>query len=109
MKKKQTSKKKLNLEDTVKAAQAAGVKVSFSLEDTKMPVRFPCDHPLVLALLNESERLNHLAYNWRECQYPNLVASQKAEEMGWAHALSAAWLRCYLKGELTNGATEKQK
>lgn len=91
---------KTTLEDVVKAAHKAGAKVTFSLEDKKMPMRLAGDHPHVLALLDESERLNALAARWQNADPGNPIAVQVAQQQGYSMALAGAYLRCYLKGEL---------
>jgi len=68
--------------------------------DTRMPQRLRGDHPHVLALLGESERLNTLAQRRRKAKHPNDLAASMATAQGYSFALAAAWLRCYLNGEV---------
>jgi hypothetical protein len=93
---------KIKLKQLVKAARDAGaeVTVTFDPHEKRMPMRFPDDPEIVTLLLDESERVNALGNRWAKAKIPNIVAAQKCLEMGWAHALSAVWLRCKLKGEL---------
>jgi hypothetical protein len=88
------------LKDLVEAAQAAGAKVSVSLEPKQMPMRFPSDPPDVKLLIDESERMSKLGNNWLTADVPNQVAAEMCLRHGWAFSLAAAWLRCKLKGEL---------
>ena len=78
-------------------------------EKPRMPQRFPDDHPIILALLDESERCTGLAMRWVQADKPNPVAAQMLYQHGYSHALSAAWLRCYLKGELLKKPTPAEK
>lgn len=100
MKSKTSSKP--TLKDLVEAAQKEGAKVSVGLTEKRpqMPSRFPDDHPNVVALVEESERLNAMGCKWMDAEKPNPVAADLCFKAGWAHALSAAWLRCKLKGEV---------
>jgi hypothetical protein len=66
-----------------------------------MPGRLPGDHEHVTHLLDESERINKLGCAWNDAKVPNPIAAEQAFRMGWAFALAAAHLRCFLKGELT--------
>jgi len=88
------------LKDLVAAAQAAGAKVSVSLEPKQMPMRFPSDPPDVKLLIAESERMSTLGNNWLAADVPNQVSAEMCLRHGWALSLAAAWLRCKLKGEL---------
>ncbi len=106
MKKKR--KRPSRLEDLVREARKAGAKVSVSLEDSRMPVRLPGDHPHVLLLLDESERMNAMGNRWQEAKCPNLIAADFCLRNGWAMALSAAWLRCKLRGELLPESKDKK-
>lgn len=91
--------KKTTLKDIVKAAHKAGAKVSFSMEPHAMPRQLPNDPYAVIALIEESRRMNKLAKDWETAEHPNPIASSTAYANGWAFALSAAWLRCKIKGE----------
>ena len=94
----------LTLEQVVEAARKSGANVTFSLDPTppspSMPERLPNDHPLVVALLDESERLTARGHKWESATTPNPKGAALAFEMGWAHALCGAWLRAYLANEL---------
>ncbi len=93
-------KVKPNLEDFVKAAHAAGAKVSFGLEPTQMPRRFPNDPEPVRMLVEESERISKLGNDWLTAKIPNQIAAEMCLKNGWGYALAAAWLRCKLEGKL---------
>jgi hypothetical protein len=71
------------------------------------PLRLPNDPKDVSLLIDEAERMNFLGNYWLNCKVPNQLAAMKCLEMGWAHALSAAWLRCKLNGELARAQDEK--
>ena len=58
-----------------------------------MPLRMANDHPLVLALCEESERVNAIGNRWLNARTPNCQAAEVAMAMGWAFAVTAAWLR----------------
>lgn len=66
----------------------------------RMPLHLPGDHEHVTALLNESERMSAKAQSWHDAPVGNYKAYVLAMEQGWALALAAAYLRCYIKGEL---------
>jgi sugar/nucleoside kinase (ribokinase family) len=103
---KNKSKKKTTLKDVISAAHKEGVKVSVSLEEKpQMPLHFPGDHPHVTYLLKESERLSGRANSWLAAKTPNPVTAGHAFEAGWAFALAAAHLRCFLNGELVDKPT----
>jgi len=68
--------------------------------DAPMPRRFDGDHAIVTALIRESERNNALGNGWLSAPIPNAIAADMALRHGWAYALSAAWLRCVLRGDL---------
>lgn len=93
-------KKKATLQDMIKAAHDAGVQVRISLQDKRMPLRFPDDPESVRLLLDESERLNKMGNRWLDVETPNHIAAEMTLRHGWAYALSGAWLRARLKGEL---------
>lgn len=97
----------IKLEQLVKAAHAAGFKVNITLHDKQMPMHFPDDHPHVTLLLRESERVNALGNQWTHAHTPNPIAAEQLFKMGWAHNLSAVWLRCKLKGELLPESKKK--
>lgn len=97
--KKQKPKSKLTLKQLVKAARALGCEVSVSLEDKQMPTQFPDDPEPVKLLIAESRRVSALGNKWKSALVPNEVAAIQCLRMGWAHSLSAAWLRAKLKGE----------
>lgn len=91
----------MTLAKLVVAAHAAGARVTVGLEPQKiMPARWPNDAREVTLLIEESERCTALANKWLDAEVPNTVAAKKLMEMGWAHSLSAAWLRCKLNGQL---------
>lgn len=58
-----------------------------------MPVRFANDPECVTQLLDESERVTNIANKWATAKIPNIIASRKAMEIGWAYALAAVFLR----------------
>lgn len=92
--------KGITLEDTVRAAHRAGVKVSYSmLPRENMPARFPDDAEPVKLLIAESERMTALGQKWESAKVLNPRAADACYGAGWAHALSAAWLRAKLKGQ----------
>jgi hypothetical protein len=92
---------KIKLKELVKAARAAGVHVEVGLSPhaSAMPLRYPSDPPYVLALIEESERLNVLGNRWVHAPKPNPLAAEACFRSGWAFALVAAWLRCQLHGK----------
>lgn len=95
-----TKKRKPTLKELIKAASAAGAKVSVSLEPQKMPLRLPGDPEVVTLLIEESERISKLGNKWLAAETPNQIAAHACLQQGWAFALAAAWLRCKLKGEV---------
>ena len=89
------------IEDMVRAARKAGGSVSFTIKPPcQMPFRCDSDHPIVKMLIAESERNSAAGNRWLDAQVPNHIAATACHQAGWAHSLSAAWLRCKLKGEL---------
>lgn len=103
-------KKGVTLEETVQAAHAAGVKISYSLEPREdMPLRFPSDTKEITLLVEESERCNALGNRWANAKVPNPLAAESCWRMGWGFALAAAWLRTRLKGELGPEAMAKDQ
>jgi hypothetical protein len=62
-------------------------------------MEFPNDPETVKFLIYESRRASALGNKWLRAEIPNHVASELCMKIGWAHAMSAAWLRAKLKGE----------
>lgn len=100
---------RMKLNEYIEVAQAAGIKVSFGLEDIQMPAQFPNDPEPVRLLNEEAERINKLGNRWMAAKTPNTYAAEMCMKAGWAHALSAAWLRCRLKGEVGPEAIKRDK
>lgn len=100
-----TKKKKVTLADIAEAAHEAGAKVTVGL--TRMPRRFPTDHPHVTGLLDESERCTELAHSWRNSKLPNFVAIERLMENGHAYALAACWLRATISGSIARAQDPK--
>ena len=103
------AKKKTKLADLVKAARAAGAKVTVSLEPKEMPNRFPSDPEPVKLLIEESERMSALGNRWLTAKIPNQIAAEACLRNGWAYSLAAAWLRCKLEGKLLPESEHKPK
>ena len=95
-----TKPKKPTIKTVVRDLRRAGVKVSFSLDPIDMPMRLPGDPDPVRYLIDESERMNEFGNRWVNAKCPNLIAAEMCFKNGWAYALAAAYLRCFLKGEL---------
>lgn len=96
------SRKKTTLKDVIKAAREAGAKVTVGLDEIpRMPLHIAGDPEVVTALLNQSERMTKQGNAWSATKNPNAIACGLCLQLGWAYAASAAWLRCFLKGELT--------
>lgn len=100
MKTKKKKAKPPTLRQMVTAARKAGMDVQVGLKE-KMPQHFPDDHPSVTALLHESERITKLGIKWANAENPNPISTETCFRNGWAMNAAAAWLRVYLRGELT--------
>ena len=100
--------KPTKLASVVKAARAAGAKVTVRLEPREMPERFTDDPKPVRLLIAESERMSALGNKWLAADVPNQVAAGMCLQNGWAYSLAAVWLRCKLNGELLPESEQKR-